>query len=144
EESPQRNEQLPRHRDNPDAPQTLAAATKALSKPATQSTLRLVTQPTPGQLCGHPAHVSVARLGDALFPGALAALIRRRCYARQAPYLTTVLEVTPAKKCHHQQPCPIDADTFQLHQLPYLVEAGFVCSLQHGKTPRLPRRNWPH
>jgi hypothetical protein len=45
EESPKCNEQRTRHRDNADAPQALATATKALSKPATQSTLRLVTQP---------------------------------------------------------------------------------------------------
>jgi len=50
--------------------------TQALSKPATQRALRLIPEPTPGQLRGHPAHVSIARLGDALFSGTLAAVIR--------------------------------------------------------------------
>jgi hypothetical protein len=35
EASPKRHEQLPRHRDHPDAPQALATATQALAKPAT-------------------------------------------------------------------------------------------------------------
>jgi len=37
-----------------------------------------------------------------------------------------VLEVTPAKKFHHQQPCSLDADALQQPQLLYFLEAGFV------------------
>ena len=48
----------------------------------TQGTVRLKAQPTPRQLRGHPAHMPVARLGDPLFSGTLAALIRRRREAR--------------------------------------------------------------
>ena len=48
----------------------------------TQGTVRLKAQPTPRQLRGHPAHMPVAGLGDPLFPGTLAALIRRRREAR--------------------------------------------------------------
>src|SRR4030095_11362064 len=62
EEAPQRNEQLTRHRHNPNAPQTLSASAKALSKPTTQGTLRLIPQPTPGYLRGHPAHMPTTRL----------------------------------------------------------------------------------
>jgi hypothetical protein len=64
-----------------------ATATQALSKPATQRTLRLVTHPTPGQLRGHPAHVPIPCLGHPVFPGALSALIQRRDYPRSAPDL---------------------------------------------------------
>jgi hypothetical protein len=124
-EAPPRHEPLPRHRDHPDAPQTLAAAPQALAQPATQRPLRLVTQPTPGSLGGPPAHVPVARLGAAVFPGALAAVLRRRGYARSAPYLTTLFAVTPAQKCHPQHPCSLDAETLQLPQLPSLLAAGF-------------------
>src|SRR4029434_10219610 len=94
-------DELPRHRQSPNTSQTLATATKALAKPATQGTLRLVTHPTPRQLHGHPAHVPVARLGDALFSGTLAAVIRCSRYARSGASLATILERAPAKKCHH-------------------------------------------
>src|SRR5215470_3155799 len=82
EKTPQRNEYLARHRHNPDAPQTLATASEALAKPHTQGTVRLKAQPTPRQLGGHPAHMPVAGLGNPLFSGTLAALIRRWCEAR--------------------------------------------------------------
>jgi hypothetical protein len=82
EKSPQRTEQRPRHCDTPDAPQALAPAPKALSRPVTQHTFRLVTQPTPGQLRGHPAPVLVARLGEALCSDTRATVIRRWGSAR--------------------------------------------------------------
>ena len=77
EEAPKRKESLTGYRDNPDTPQALASATKAFAKPTTQGTLGLIPEPTPRQLRAHPAHGAVPRLGDALFPSTLAALIRR-------------------------------------------------------------------
>ena len=58
---------LASHRHHPDPPQALASAIKALSQPATHGTFRLRSYPTPCQLRAHPAHVPVARLGDARF-----------------------------------------------------------------------------
>jgi hypothetical protein len=80
--SPQRHEPLACSRHNPDAPQAFTAATKALAKPATQGTLRLVAQPTPRQLGGHPAHMPVTGCAHPLVSGTLATVIRRRCSAR--------------------------------------------------------------
>src|SRR4029434_9404111 len=109
---------------NAHAPPALSSAPKALLQPATQGPLRLIPDPTPGQLRGHPAHMPVARLGDTLFPRPRATVIRRRRYACQAAYLATRLQLAPGKKCHHQQPGPIDPDAFALPQLPHLLDAG--------------------
>ena len=49
------------------------------------SALRLVPSPTPGQLRAHPTPMPIARLGDAVFPRTLAAVIRGRGSARSAP-----------------------------------------------------------
>src|SRR5262249_59097560 len=106
---------------NPNPSQTFATSSKTLAKPHTQSTVRLKAQPTPRQLRGHPAHVPVTRLGDPLFPRTVAALVRGRREARQAPYFPTILERAPAEKFHHQQPRSIDPDPFELHQLAHLV-----------------------
>ena len=82
EETPERNESLPGHGDNPNPSQALATASEALTKPATQGAVGLKAQPTPCQLRGHPAHMSVTRLANPLFSGTLATLIRRRREAR--------------------------------------------------------------
>src|SRR4029434_248021 len=97
-----RNKKLAHNDHNPNPSQALATASKALTKPATQGTARLKAHPTPRQLCRHPAHMPVAGLGNALFPGTLAALIRRRRKARQGPHFPTILEGAPAEKFHHQ------------------------------------------
>ena len=76
---PQGHQPLARYRHHPHTPQPLPTATKTVLAPATQSTLRLIAPPTPRQLCGHPAHVSVASLGHPLVPDTGAAVIRRRC-----------------------------------------------------------------
>jgi hypothetical protein len=101
EAAPKRHESLTGYRDNPETPQALASATKALAKPTTPGTLRLIPPPTPRPLRGHPAHVAVPRLGDALFPGPLAAV--RRCWreARSTSSLSPRLQRAPAKTCHH-------------------------------------------
>jgi hypothetical protein len=104
QEAPQGKKELTSHRHHPDTPHTLATATKALRKPATQRPRRLITAPTPGPRPGHPAHVPVPRLGDTLFPRTRTALIRRWCYARQTSYLATLLQRAPANKFHPQPP----------------------------------------
>jgi len=78
-------------------------------------------------------------------PGALAALIRRRCKARYAPHLTTVLEVTPTQKFYHHQPRSIDADASQVHQLTYLLNAidVQVCFWKSRRPAEVPSR-FPH
>src|SRR2546422_11337200 len=99
--TPKGNDPLPPHRHNANPSQSLATPSEALTKPHAQSTVRLKAPPTPRQLRGHPAHMAVAGLGDPLFPGTFAAVIWCRREARYAPDFPTILEGTPAKKCHH-------------------------------------------
>ena len=63
-----------------------------------QRALRLVPQPAPRQLDHHPPHPPIARLADPLLAPALAAGIRRRRQARQAPQLAAVPDLTPAEE----------------------------------------------
>src|SRR6266699_3372381 len=139
EETPERHESLAGHGHNPNPSQALATAAEALTKPATQGTVRLQAPPTPRQLRGPPAHRAVAGLGHALFSGTRAAVIRRRREAREAPHVPTLLARPPAAKCPHHQPRPIDPAPFALHQLPDFVDAGCRRGLPLGTTRRFHR-----
>src|SRR5262249_783886 len=141
EEAPQRNESLTGYRDNADTPHAFASAPKALAKPTTQGTLRLIPEPPPRQLCGHPAHVPVPRLGDALFPGTRAAVIRRWRSACSTASFPPRLQRAPAKKFHHYQPCPIAPDASALPHLPHLLDAGFLRALPQRTTLGFQRRH---
>src|SRR5215471_19613567 len=61
EETPERHESLARHGDHPHPSHALAPIAEALAKPHTQGAIWLQAQPTPRQLCGHPAHRSEER-----------------------------------------------------------------------------------
>ena len=74
------------------------------------------------------------RLGDPLFPRTFAALIWCRRKALTPAHFPPILEGTPAEKFHHQQPCPIDANAFEQHQLAHLVDMRVGRGLQLGLT----------
>src|SRR5262249_50064614 len=66
-EAPQGDEQAPGQGDDADATQAPAPVPEPLLEPLTQGAVRLIAQPSPGNLNEHPAHVAIAGLADALF-----------------------------------------------------------------------------
>ena len=101
----------------------------------------LIPYPTPRQLRAHPAPVPVARLGEVLFPGPLAAVLRRWRSAREAACLATRLSRAPATTCHYQPPGPLAPDACVLHQLTHLLEAGRWRGGPQGTTRGYQRRH---
>jgi hypothetical protein len=141
EDTPERQEELARHRHNAKLPQTLATASAALAQPPPQGTVRLQAPPTPRQRRGHPAHVPVPRLGDPVCPSTCAALRRRRRAARSAPPVPPMLAGAPAETCHHSPPRPIAPNPFALHPLAPLLAPRVGGGLQLGTTRGFHRRN---
>src|SRR5262245_40864306 len=120
EVSPQGDQKLARQGNDPDLAQARAAASEAGLVPLRQGTLRLETQPGPGELDRHPAHPPVARLVDAELAAQLPALVGGRCEPRQGADLLAVTEVAPGEELHRVEPGAVQADPAQLHQLPNL------------------------
>src|SRR5574341_1554567 len=101
---PQLHQQPARQGHDPDPPDAAAALAKPLLVPPAQRALRLKPQPPPGDLDRHRPDVTVACLGDPLFPAQLATLIGRRRQPRQPADLAPVAKLPPPEKLHHIQP----------------------------------------
>lgn len=59
--APQRDQQLPGHGDNGDAPRAALQRADARAEPCSQRTVRLVAQPQPGELDKHCAGTRIVR-----------------------------------------------------------------------------------
>src|SRR6266849_8934368 len=101
---PEGNEQFARQRDNPNAPEPTTPVPKLALIPLGQGAVRLVPDPTPGELHHEATHMLIARARDALIVGALATLIRGRHQAHQAAQLPPVFNLSPPKDFCRQGP----------------------------------------
>src|SRR5439155_20612448 len=98
EESPQLDQQAPRHRDNSHLTSSRAPVGESFHVPPCQLALGLVTDPAPSQFNGNVAHVTVTGLADSLPAPAVAALVGRRCHDPQRCHFPPVSKLLPAKK----------------------------------------------
>src|SRR5919109_967876 len=111
--APERDQELPRERDDPDPAQAAAPLAEALLIPAREGTRRLIPQPRPGDLDRHRADVPVPRLGDPLLVRQIPALVRRGREPRQRAHFAPVVEGAPAEELHHIEPRALEPDRAQ-------------------------------
>src|SRR5262245_20566730 len=95
EETPQCNQEFARERHDPDLAQSLAAVPEATLVPPRQCTLWLKSQPAPGDLDRHRAHMAVARFAHPLLALRFAALEGRRRETRKSADLLSIAKLAP-------------------------------------------------
>ena len=111
--APERNEQLARQRDNPNASQPTTTPSELALIPLREGAGWLVPDPAPGQLHHEAPHMFIAGARDALIVCTLAALIRGRYQTHQAGQLPPVLNLPPPKDFCGQHPGADGADPTQ-------------------------------
>ena len=95
--APQRDQELASQGHNTNATHATVAVTKALLIPLAQSTVRLETQPGPGDLDGNGSNVTITGFVNALFAIAVATLIGGGGQPGQRSDLAAIAELTPTK-----------------------------------------------
>src|SRR5207247_8710152 len=121
DESPQREQPRPCHRDNSHLTSSRAPVGESFHVPPCQLALGLVTDPSRSQFNGNVAHVTVTGVADSLLAPAVAALVGRRCQTRQRSHLPPVAKLPPAKELSYQHPTPIGTNAAQHRKLTHLA-----------------------
>src|ERR671919_2867015 len=120
--TPERNQELTRQCHNSNLTHPPAAVRKTFRVPQTQIAVRLQPKPVPSQLYRVSPHMADAVLTDPLLPGGLPTLVRCGHKSTQGRKLSTVFNLTPAKKFHCVQPSAVEPDAPKSHELFYLLD----------------------
>src|SRR4051794_23889247 len=136
---PERDQELARQGHDSHPPRPARPGAIPLLEPEAQSTLRLVTQPRPGNLDRHGSQARDALFADPLVAvERLAASPRQRHQACQGSDLTTVAELTPAEELLDEHPGTDLPDGAQQHQLLDHAHRRTL-SLRHLLLPQAPQ-----
>src|ERR687892_2091525 len=120
--TPERNQELTRQCHNSNLTHPPSAVRKTFRVPQTQIAVRLQPKPVPSQLYRVSPHMADAVLTDPLLPGGLPTLVRCGHKSTQGRKLSTVFNLTPAKKFHCVQPSAVEPDAPKSHELFYLLD----------------------
>jgi hypothetical protein len=129
---PERDEQLPRERHDPDLPHATVAFPKLPLVPPRQRAPRLKAQPRSRGLNRERADPPVPRFRDPLLVLEIATLVVRVGQAGETTDLATIPELAPGEEFHHVQPGAVDAHAAELVELPDPSNRRIVRRLQQG------------